>query len=65
MSGNAAGECVMSEAKRIEELEKGLDQALTVLVSLEARLGSEASQRIAADSDLAQRVSLLEKTQQR
>lgn len=65
MSGNAAGECVMSEAKRIEELGKGLDQALTVLASLEARLGSEASQRIAADSDLAQRVSLLEKTQQR
>lgn len=55
----------MSEAKRVDELEKGLDQALTILVSLEARLGSEASQRIASDSDLAQRVSLLEKTQQR
>jgi len=55
----------MSKAKRIEELEKGLDQALKALISLEARLGGEASQRFAADSDLAQRVSLLEAICQR
>lgn len=50
----------MSEAKRIEELEKGLDQALTALVSFEARLCSEASQRIAADASLAARVDSMQ-----
>lgn len=50
----------MSEAKRIEELEKGLDRALKALTSLEARLGSEASQRIAADASLAARVDSMQ-----
>ncbi|CAI3803681.1 hypothetical protein ACQKF2_16400 [Pseudomonas hunanensis] len=50
----------MSEAKRIEELEKGLDQALQALISLEARLGGEASQRLAADAALAARVDSMQ-----
>lgn len=50
----------MSETKRIEELEKGLDQALKALTSLEARLGQEASQRAVADIMLSQRISSIE-----
>ncbi|MGE8170274.1 hypothetical protein ACQKO7_18975 [Pseudomonas putida] len=46
----------MSEEKRAEELERGLDQALKALISLDARLESEASQRIAAYEKLSRRI---------
>jgi len=51
----------MRDAKRIEELEKGLDQVLNALTSLEARFGVEASQRIAADEALSRRIEDIEK----
>ena len=51
----------MSEAKRIEELEKGLDQALKALSCLEARLGGEASHRIVGDEALSRRIDAIEK----
>jgi len=54
-------EQVVNEAKRIEELEKGLDQALQALSCLEARLGGEASQRIAGDEALSRRIEAIEK----
>lgn len=50
----------MSETKRIEKLEKGLEQALNALSSLEARLVGEASQRAAADLALDQRICVAE-----
>lgn len=50
----------MSEAKRIEDLEKGLDQALKALITLEARLGSEANHRLAVDASLAVRIDSMQ-----
>lgn len=50
----------MSEEKRIAELEKGLDQVLKALISLEARLVSEESQRHAVDASLAARIDSMQ-----
>lgn len=50
----------MSEEKRIAELEKGMDQVLKALISLEARLVSEESQRLAVDASLAARIDSMQ-----
>lgn len=50
----------MTEPKQVEDLKKGLAQALAAIANLEAHLANEASQRHASISELERQIRRVE-----